>query len=136
VLIDCVINAQTLDEDMIRLEQALPCLLHLENQTSEIEHLLRRDLMLHEGDKAATEERIAYVENLLNNEIYGIVGCSSLWTLPLNENGMVGKMKFANWRARHVVDSIEDIIRICFLLRIKWWNVISGKMSLICTGRP
>ena len=49
--LDYVVRAHNFEEAMICLEQALPCLLHLENRTSEalIQHLLRLGLRLPEG---------------------------------------------------------------------------------------
>ncbi len=131
-VLDSIIKAKTLEDAMIRLEQALPCLLHLENRTSEaiIEHLLRRGLTLREGDKGATDHFIREVEHFVNTEIFGSIGCSALWLIPLNENGTVGKVKLANWRARGVLDSIEEIIAMCFpgedqvVERNKWVNAI------------
>jgi hypothetical protein len=133
LLLDSIINATNFDEAMIRLEQALPCLLHLENRSSEtiIEHLLRRGLRLREGNKAATEELIAAVERIMNEEIFGMVGCSSLWSFPLNENGTIAKIKFANWRARRVINEIDQIIDVCIpgedadIERNKWQTTIS-----------
>jgi hypothetical protein len=134
VLLDCVLKAKNLDEAMIRLEQALPCLLHLQNRTAEaiIEHLLRRAFLLREGDAAATQQLISSVETFINNEIFGSAGCSSLWSLPLNADGTLGKIKFANWRARRVIDEIEQITSPCFpndewsLEKMKWDNVIES----------
>jgi len=62
------------------LEQALPCLLHLENWVSEtlIEHLLWRGLRWREGNVASTSALIAAVEyamkkilELLSAHLYG-----------------------------------------------------------------
>ena len=113
--LDYVVNAKTFDDAMIRLEQALPCLLHLENRTSEaiIEHLLRRGVRLREGNSASTLEFISSVESVMNSDIFGSLGCSSLWSFPLNADGTVGKVKLANWRARKVIQDFEILIDLC-----------------------
>jgi hypothetical protein len=88
----------------------------LENRTSETitEHLLQRDLRLCEEDGHTTEEElITRVQRLMNEEIFGSVDCSSLWNFPINENGSMGTMKFANWRDLRVIDEIDSIINIC-----------------------
>jgi hypothetical protein len=132
ILLDSVLKANNLDDAMIRLEQALPCLLHLQNRTAEavIEHLLRRAFVLREGNARATEALISSIEQFINNEIFGSAGCSSLWSIPFNDNGTLGKIKFANWRARRVIDEIEEITSLCFPIddwvkeRNKWDAVI------------
>jgi hypothetical protein len=93
-----VINASNFDEAMIRLEQALPCLLHLENRVSEtiIEHLIRVGMQLCDGNPTSTRNLIEGVERIINENIFGSVGCSSNWKLPLNADGTVGKVKLAN----------------------------------------
>jgi uncharacterized protein CbrC (UPF0167 family) len=114
-LLTHILAASNLDEAMIRLEQALPCLLHLENRTSEtlIEHLLRRGLSLREGDRRRTTEFIQSVEDIMNQSIFGSVGCSSNWKFPLSDDGTMGKVKLANWRARRVIEEIVDIVHVC-----------------------
>jgi len=110
-----ILSASNLDEAMIRLEQALPCLLHLENRTSEtlIEHLLQRGLYFREGDRSSTADFIKSVEDIINQTIFGSVGCSSNWKFPLSDDGTMGKVKLANWRARRVIEEITDIVHIC-----------------------
>lgn len=113
--LDYVVKAKSFEEAMIRLEQALPCLLHLENRVSEaiIEHLLCRGLRLREGNASSTSSFISAIEYAMNNEIFGSVGCPSLWKFPLNPNGTVSKIKFANWRARKVIEDIQLIVDLC-----------------------
>jgi hypothetical protein len=75
--------------------------LHLENRPPETitEHLLQRVIRLCEGDYMATDELIADVGAIMNQDIFRGIGCSYLWTFPINENSTTGKIKFANWRA-------------------------------------
>ncbi len=47
----------------------------------------------------ATDELIADVGAIMNQDIFRGIGCSYLWTFPINENSTTGKIKFANWRA-------------------------------------
>jgi hypothetical protein len=127
-----VINASNFDEAMIRLEQALPCLLHLENRVSEtiIEHLIRVGMQLCDGNPTSTRNLIEGVERIINENIFGSVGCSSNWKLPLNTDGTVGKVKLANWRARRVIENMNDIIALCLPgdsnteQRNKWGSVV------------
>jgi hypothetical protein len=121
-------------EALIRLEQALPCLLHLENRTAEaiIEHLLRRGMLLREGCKEAQKRFMAAVESIVNEEIFGAYGCPSNWRFPVNLDGSMGAIKFANWRARRIVENLSAIIDLCFLddqfdeEREKWKEVVQS----------
>jgi hypothetical protein len=90
-------------------------LLHLENRTSETikEHLLRRGIRLREGNSSSQSEFISAVEILFNTEIFGRLGCSSLWSCPLNPNCTIGEIKFANWRARKVIDDFHLLLDLC-----------------------
>ncbi len=55
-LVNEVLNGNSLSNVMIKLEKALPCLLHLENRSSEaiISNLLLHGLLFVKGNKAAT----------------------------------------------------------------------------------
>ena len=134
-----IFEASNLNEAMIRLEQALPCLLHLENRSSEtiIEFLLCKGLSLREGNRQSTAEFINGVQNIMNQQIFGSVGCSSNWTFPINEDGTMGKVKLANWRARRVILEIEEIAVLCLPgderlpERNKWLSAITAYRSTI-----
>ncbi len=90
-LLSDVLSVKSLDDAMMKLEQALPDLLHLENRSSEaiIAHLLRRGYILREGNKQMLEQFI------LNERIFGNAGCTSNWTFPINKDGSMGEIKFA-----------------------------------------
>jgi hypothetical protein len=139
VALDFVVKARNFEEAMIRLEQALPCLLHLENRTSEalIEHLLRFGLRLREGDATSTTEFVLSVESLMNTVIFGSIGCSSHWSFPLNSNGTIGKVKFANWRARKVIEDFQLLVDVCVFgddreaERMKWMGMVTSYRNTI-----
>jgi len=108
--------AETDDEKaMIRLEQALPCFLHLQNRSSEtiIEFLLRHGLLIREGCKESQKAMMNAVESLVNREIFGSYGCHSNWRFPINTDGSMGAIKFADWRARRIVEFLPEIINLC-----------------------
>ena len=75
--------------------------------------MLRRGVRLREGNSASTLEFISSVESVMNSDIFGSLGCSSLWSFPLNADGTVGKVKLANWRARKVIQDFEILIDLC-----------------------
>jgi hypothetical protein len=65
-LVSEVAKAKKIDEAMIRLEQSLPCLLHLENRSSETltEHLLCRGIGLPEDNPLLTKQLFQDVERI------------------------------------------------------------------------
>ena len=138
-LVTEVVSASNLDEAMTWLEQALPDLLHLENRSSEtiIEHLLRRGISLRECDKQLTEQLIKEVECIMNEEIFGTVGCRSNWKFPVNEDGSMGPIKFANWRARRVVGNLDPLIELCLpgdgraAERNQWMEAVTAYQATI-----
>jgi hypothetical protein len=64
-----------------------------------IEHLLCRGIELREDNPLLTKQLFQDVERLMNKEIFGQVGCRSNWKFPVNDDGSMGQIKFANWRA-------------------------------------
>lgn len=138
-LLQDILMAKSFDDAMIRLEQALPCLLHLENRTSEaiISHLLRRGYNLREGNKEMTDQFITSIQLIVNEQIFGNPGCSSNWTFPINKDGSMGDIKFANWRARRILQHIDEIVEVCLpgderrLLREQWSDTCADFRSTI-----
>ncbi len=130
-------EATNFNEAMIRLEQSLPCLLPLENRSSEtlIEHLLHQGFKLREDNPLLTKQLIQDVERIMNEEIFRQIGCRSNWKFPVNDDGSMGQIKFANWRARRVIEKIHSLIELCIPgneeEQHKWREVISAYQSTI-----
>jgi hypothetical protein len=76
------------EQAMIWLEQALPCLLHLENRTSKtiIEHLLHQGMNICQDCKSEQKMLMQRVEDIINEEIFGSYGCRSNWKFPVTDN--------------------------------------------------
>ena len=87
-----------LQDAMIKLEQAVSCILHLENRCSEciVHHLLLKGLHHREGNPAAVKETVTEVEHLFNRFLFGDDETPSNWRLPI-EDGVLGEVKFTNW---------------------------------------
>ena len=96
-----VVSCHNVDDAMIIIEKAIPCLLRLENRTSEamIFHLIRNGLQLWENDSRAAHGLRCAIENEVNEVIFGDPTCKSNWQFPLQDDGTIGAIKFANWRA-------------------------------------
>jgi len=110
-----VLAATSLEEAMVKLEKAIPCLLHLENRSSEaiISRLVHRGWELREDSPEAIKQFIASVETLINERLFGSTECKSSWKFPLEDDGTMGDFKFANWRARRIMLHYNDLIEIC-----------------------
>jgi len=118
------------EEAMIKLQKAIPCLLHLENRMSDamITFLLRRGLHLREGDARATQQFMANIENIFNEALFGLPGSPSNWKLPLNPDGTMAPIKLSNWRARRVVQSIDPLVNSAIVDEVEreqWKNVFT-----------
>jgi hypothetical protein len=103
----------------------LPCLLSSETI---IEHLLHRGITLLEGYKKLTEQFMKEVEDIMNDEIFGHNGCQSNWRFPVNDDGSMGQIKFANWRARRVIERIKVLLSYVFQGITELLSKISGGM--------
>jgi hypothetical protein len=110
-----VLAATSLEEAMIKLEKAIPCLLHLENRSSEaiINRLIHRGWELREDSADAIKKFIESVERIINEQFFGSPGCKSSWKFPIEDDGTMGDFKFANWRARRIVVYYNDLVEIC-----------------------
>jgi hypothetical protein len=111
-----VLNEASLDNAMIKLEKAIPDLLHLENRGSKaiITHLLLHALCLVEGDAEATAELIHNIQLIINERLFGEPGCPSGWKFPLNQDGTMADVTFANWCAWRIIDNINYLVQVCF----------------------
>jgi hypothetical protein len=110
-----ILAANSLEEAMVRLEKALPCLLHLENRTSEalIGRLVHRGWQLCEGCNRAIDIFVGAMETLMNECFFGSPECPSAWKFPLEDDGTMGDFKFANWRARRIVENYDQLVELC-----------------------
>ncbi len=53
------------------------------------------------------------VERIMKEEIFRTVGCRSNWKFPVNDDGSMGPIKFANWRVQRMVEHLDRIIELC-----------------------
>jgi hypothetical protein len=130
-LADEVVKSNNLDNAMVKLEKTIPCLLHLEKCTSEaiVGHLFRRGLQLREGSEVHTNQLVSDIETIINESLFGIPGAPSNWKFPLNEDGTMGELKFSNWRARRILEHLNDLIDCCLFDRqeIEKWQIMSAE---------
>jgi hypothetical protein len=111
-----VVEEASLDRAMIKLEKAIPDLLHLENRGGEavITHLFINGLRLVEGSEEVTKALMDAIQMVINQRLFGDPGSPSNWKFPINKDGTMGDISFANWRARRIIDNIDHLIQQCF----------------------
>jgi hypothetical protein len=111
-----VLEEASLNNAMIKLEKAIPDLLHLENRGSEaiITHLFLWGLHRVEGSAELTQQLIRSIQLIINEQLFGEQGCPSNWQFPLNDDGTMGDVSFANWRARRIIENINYLVDLCF----------------------
>ena len=133
-LVDSVLKENNLDSAMIKLEKAIPCFLHLENRGSEciITHAFLHALHLVEGNEEATQNLMQAIERVINERLFGEPESPSNWKFPVNDDGTMGDVQFANWRARRVIDNIDYVVQQCFPgeerepLRAQWNEAVDA----------
>jgi hypothetical protein len=110
-----VLEKASIEEAMIKLEKALPCLLQLENHISDhiLTLLLRVSLNILKGEKEASGNFIKAIEDLVNKSYFGRPGCKSNWKFPINDDGSMGEVKFASWCARRVIEHFDQLVDAC-----------------------
>jgi len=64
---------------------------------------------------------------MINERLFGRPGAPSNWVFPVNDDGTMGEIKFANWRARGINDNFDLLADICnpgnIDLQTKWKNI-------------
>jgi hypothetical protein len=79
-------------------------------------------------DSAATADLVYSAESFINTILFGMAACSSNWKFPM-EDGKLTEVKFANWRTRRIVESINGLIDICHFdgHERHCWKVVCAK---------
>ena len=99
-----------------------------------IGRLFKRGFELREGDKEATEALQKDIEKNINERIFGQVDCPSNWQYPKKNDGTLGVIKFANWRAWRIVEEIDGLINVCVTTdeeRQRWKEVFEAYRNTI-----
>jgi hypothetical protein len=106
-----VVEEASLDRAMIKLEKAIPDLLHLENRGCEavITPIFINGLRLVEGSEEATKALMDAIQLVINQRLFGDPGSPSNWKFPINLDGTMGDISFANWRAQRIIDNIDHL---------------------------
>ena len=88
-----------------------------------------------EGDNHAASEMILNVEKYINTTVFGEPEAPSNWQFPFEE-GLFGDIKFANWRARRIIDELDQLVDICIpvnqmIERLQWRDNVKKYRDVI-----
>ena len=100
---------------MMKICQAIPCILHLENRVGEqiLKMLLIESLEIHDGKSLALiDEYSNNFERIINTEIIGSHYDPSQWSIPKGSDGemLIGKITMDNKMTRKIINSIKPLI--------------------------
>ena len=101
----------------ISVEQAIVCILHLENRVSEtiLKKLMTEGIESLISDSNESEmEVITKFEDVLNNVIWGNEVKPSQWKVPVdsNKNTIIGAFMINNGMARRLVDKFDSLLSV------------------------
>ena len=100
---------------MILIEQAIPCILHMENRVGEkiLKLLLIDGANKRDSDKSALSKMIDEVNKVVNTQILGTQRRKSNWTVNLTKEGTVADQPMTNNHTRKIVNKFELLLPIC-----------------------
>jgi len=104
---------------MILLDQAIPCILHLENRCGEkwIKLLTQEAIENCGGNNKAVKAKIGEIEAYLNGKVWGSESCPAYYEINLekDKNGglVLGDLTLPNTRVRNVIEESDGMVDIC-----------------------
>ena len=123
----------------ISLEQAIICILHLENRVGEtlLKFFLTNSLEAITNDTHMTEEEVRQLfQEKMNREIFGNENKPSQWEIPIDpsQKVLVSAIMFDNRMARIVVEKMESLVNISGMNNeqiIKWKKCLAYYKEMI-----
>jgi len=107
------LQAPMLDQSMIKLEKAVPCIMHCENRTGKrMLYMLFIQGINRCISNQECDEMAYAITNSMNCEVLGSAADPSQWKLPM-EDGELGEIKFHNWRMHKIIDKFGVFINLC-----------------------
>ena len=134
------INNFSVKDSMIFVEQAIPCILHMENRIGEkmLKLLLIDGSNERNSNKKELSEMIASVNKAVNTSILGTPRRKNNWTVNLTKEGTVADQPMTNNHTRKIINNFEKILPLCISnnqRRGKWLECIELWRELIETAR-
>jgi len=104
---------------LILLDQAVPCILHLENRCGEkwIKLLIQEAIKNCDGDNESVLAKVREIEGYLNSKVWGSESCPTHYQIKLekDKNGglVLGDLTLTNNRVREVMEENDGMVDIC-----------------------
>ena len=104
-----------IEGSMILIEQAIPCVLHMENRVGEkiLQLLLIDGANERDSDKVALTKMIDDVNEIVNTKILGTRRRRSNWKVNLTKEGTVADQPMTNNHTRKIVNGFEHLVSVC-----------------------
>ena len=110
-------DALTPEDAMMIIEEAVPCILHLENRCSEkLFSLILQKMIDNCKDDKAIGEKTKEIEKVLNKQVWGTESRPSQYQLKLEKKAgeglSLGDINLPNTRARKLIENIDPILDV------------------------
>ena len=118
--------APSLKGSFIKLEQAIPCIMHCENHAGE--RMLYMLIVVSLDQRQTNTEHDMLIDHcmfLVNCHVLGSEDNPYQYKMP-DEDGELQEIRFHNWCMRKIMDHFGEFIDCCLLDendRVKWRNV-------------
>ena len=125
-----------IEQSMIIIEQAIPCILHMENRVGEkiLKMLLIEGANERDSDNVAFKEMIKKVNRDVNTKILGTQRRKSNWSVTLASDGTVGDQAMTNNNTRKIINGFEKLLPLCVsdpVRRDQWLECIELWRELV-----
>ena len=113
--IEHAIENFSLQNSMIIIEQAIPCILHMENRVGDkiLKLLLIEGMIERDSDKKEQKNMIHEVNIIINTKILGTRRRKSNWSVNLTKEGTVADQPMTNNHTRKIINGLEQILHLC-----------------------
>ena len=100
---------------MILNEQAIPCVLHMENRVGEkmLQLLLIDGANERDCDKAALNKMISAVNDTVNTKILGTRCQRSNWKVHMTKEGTIAEQPMTNNHTRKIINGFDYLVTVC-----------------------
>ena len=109
-----ILDNYILDGAMILIEQAIPCVLHMENRIGEkiLKMLLVEGWNARNSDAKRQQQMVKDVQDKVNSSMLGTECRKSNWLINITKQKEIAHQPMTNNHTRKIVDNLEYLIDI------------------------
>ena len=135
-----ILNNYNIQNSMILMEQAIPCVLHMENRIGEkmLKLLLIEGYNERDSDAQKQAEMIKNVQRIVNTSILGTQRRKANWLINLTKQKEIADQPMTNNHTRKVINDFELLLDACISdleRRTQWVECIQQWRDLIEMAR-